>query len=131
MARVLIDESKPQWVEESDLIADGDKDVRYQVRPISVERWRALRKSNTSMVPNKYTHRKDEKVDDPGLQDDALDYCLVAWEGIYDGGNAAPCSLEHKKKLPVHVIGTLVDYASGMGGGRTAEERQESFRTTD
>lgn len=131
MARKLID-GKAEWVAETDLLgADGDKDARYQIRCIDVDNYRRIVDSNTTKVLNRQLHRKEDHTDQKGVSDDALEYCLVAWEGIMDGDDPAPCVFEQKKKLPGPVITAIVEYATMGNGGRTADERRASFRATD
>lgn len=132
MARSLIDESKHEWVSEKDLIADGDPDVSYQIRPVSVETHRGFMKQFTSKVPNRRTHRPDEIIDVEQVSDAMFDYALVNWKGIEDNGKPVACdSLAVKKRLPGVLISTIGDYAMQTGGahGRSPEERRESFRT--
>lgn len=134
MARALIDESNPEWVSEKDLIADGDPEVSYHIRPVSVETHRGLVKRFTSKVPNRRTHRPDEIVDFEAVSDAVYDYCLIGWKGIESGGKPVPCDgLEIKKKLPGVLITEIGNYAMQTGGahGRSPEERRESFRATD
>jgi hypothetical protein len=131
VARALIDESKPEWVPEKDLIADGDPDVSYQIRPISVETHRSLVKQFTSKVPNRRTHRTDDVVDFEAVSDAVYDFALTAWKGIEADGKPVPCdSLATKKKLPGMLISAIGEYAMQTGGahGRSAEEKRESFR---
>ncbi len=134
MARSLIDESKSDWVAEKDLIADGDPEVSYQIRPVGVETHRAFVKQFTSKVPNRRTHRTDDIVDFEAVSDAVYDYALIGWKGIEDGGKPAPCEgLAAKKRLPGVLISAIGEYAMQTGGahGRSPEERRDSFRATD
>jgi hypothetical protein len=134
VARALIDESKPEWVPEKDLIADGDPEVSYHSRPVGVETHRHLVKQHTSKVPNRRTHRTDDVVDFEAVSDAVYDYCLIGWKGIEADGKAVACDgLSVKKKLPGVLISAIGEYAMQTGGahGRSTEERRESFRPTD
>lgn len=130
MARRLIDESKTEWVPEKHLIPDGDPDVQYEIRAVSVETHRAFVKRHTTPVLNRRTHRHEDQVDFEAVSDDVFDHALVGWRGIEDSGRPAPCdTLATKKKLPGVLISAISEYALQTGGvhGRTQEERRESF----
>jgi hypothetical protein len=134
VARSLIDESRAEWVGEKELIADGDPDVSYQIRPVGVETHRGFVKQFTSKVPNRRTHRTDDIVDFEAVSDAVYDFALTGWRGIEDNGKAIPCdSLAVKKRLPGMLISAIGEYAMQTGGahGRSPEERRESFRPTD
>lgn len=132
MARALINESTSEWVKETDLIGkDGDEEARYEIRPISVDRYTEFQKRCTSRVPNRSSRAMEDVVDHQKLRDLVLDFVLIGWEGILDGTTPAPCSdLAKKKMLPGVVISAIADHATQGGAGRTAEERAASFRPT-
>lgn len=133
MARALIDESKPEWVTERDLLGpEGDAEAKYLIKPIGVDRYREFEKRCTSMQVNKHSRAREPKVDHIALSDLVFDHALIGWEGII-GSNGKPIAcadLATKKGLPGIVIGAITEYASQGGAGKTADERAESFRAT-
>jgi hypothetical protein len=134
VARALIDENRSEWVAEKELIADGDPDVSYQIRPISVKTYRRISEEKTTLVLNRRTHRKDSETDHTAVSDALLDFALVGWKGIESApGVAAPCTVDAKLALPGILITAIVEYATQTGGahGRSPEERRESFRATE
>ncbi len=130
MARALIDEGTSEWVSEVDLIGkDGDEEARYQIRPISVDRYTEFQKRCTRRTPNRHSRAMEDVVDHEQLRDLVQDFVLIGWEGILDGTKPAPCSdIGKKKMLPGVVISAIAERATQGGAGRTAEARAESFR---
>jgi hypothetical protein len=130
VARALINENAPEWVAETDLMGkDGDPDAKYLIKPIGVDRYTEFEKRCTKRTPNKHSRAMEDVVDRETLRDMVLDFVLIGWEGILDGTTPVPCEgVERKKKLPGIIIGMIVERATQGGGGKTAEQRAESFR---
>lgn len=128
MARDLIQPDKVFPVKESDLELSIaiDPEVTYYLRPLPVEKLRALTKQHTRPRPNKRTHQMDEVTDNTALANAALDYVIDHWDGVKEHGKDAPCDLEHKLLLPDEVQNALV--ALARTGTVTPEKQAESFR---
>jgi hypothetical protein len=127
MARALLtDTAFPVHETELDLAMPADPDAVYWLRAITSEVAREHFEKFTKRVPNPRTHQREPVTDRPALQDALLDYCLVRWEGISNGSAAAPCDLEHKRKLPILLQAALVERA--QIGQVTPEQQAASFR---
>lgn len=128
MARSLLQLDAVFTIRETDLplALEKDPDVVYHLRPITLEKGRAISQSHTSAEFNRNTHRKEFRTDEGALFAALLDYCLVKWEGVKNGADPAPCDLPHKLLLPAEVQAALVTRA--QEGQVTAAEREASFR---
>lgn len=128
MARQLIEADKVFPVKESDLELSIpiDPEVTYYLRPLPIEKLRALTKEHTRPVWNKRTHQRDEETDNVALANASLDYVIDRWEGVKENGVDAPCTLERKLRLPDEVQNALVSLA--RQGSVSREDKAKSFR---
>lgn len=127
MALNLLDEAARITVVDSELadVYGGDPDTTYTVRQIAPEKHKELREKHATMVLNKKTHQREEKVDTDALVEDLFDYALVDWTGILHRGQPVPCERQYKLLLDFQRKAALVAIA---GMNRVEEVRAESFR---
>ncbi len=99
----LLDPDKQITVKDSELedVSDGDPETTYTVRQIPPEVNRDITKRSTSHPPNRRTGSRETVVDHFAVFDDLLDYALIAWSGILDRGEPAPCERAYKMRLDV------------------------------
>ncbi len=109
-------------------IADGDKDTTYTLRPIAVDDYREIVKANSVDVIDRRTHQKTKQTDWEKVNDDQIDFVLVAWTGIVVKGQPAECSRANKLKLDGVRRQALCDRAGINQIQRAPEVRAESFR---
>jgi hypothetical protein len=122
----LKDESATWWITDAELVPGGDKETRYKVRRLTLDKHREITKRHTK--PGTY-RRPEGKVDQDAIQDDLFDYVLTAWEGVNASGEAVPCEWESKRLLDVPRRVALLD-AAGMNDLAAVESaRNESFRS--
>jgi len=115
-------------VKDSELVAGGDPDTSYSLRPLTREIRKEILAKNTSRVPNRRTHQMDEQIDGEGVGWDLLDYSLVSWDGILWDGQPAPCERDYKLKLDPTRSVALLEKA-GLSQVIAAEvARPETFR---
>jgi hypothetical protein len=127
--RIDGDEDDTFEVQDTDLVTDGDPEVVYTIRRLSLPRTRQLFE----------THKRKKRngdVDVLEVNDDQLDYILVGWKGIVDrDGKELPCTRETKlgdlkqglRGLPGPRRRRLIELAENAE--RVAEEaKQKSFR---
>lgn len=127
MARQLLQEDAEFDVKETELALEIELDPEaiYTLRPITTEYARGVYKRFTTQKPNRRTHQMEDVVDTVQISNHFLDYCLVSWAGVALNGSVAPCTLEHKLKLPTVVQAALVERAQ-VGG--SPEKKAASFR---
>jgi hypothetical protein len=118
----LLSESDQVQVRDSDIVQGGDLTVVYTVRKITPEKQRELVKRHTRAGNN----RRPETVNLEELQEDQIDYALVAWSGVVDGTAPAECSRENKLRMDMARRYALIERA-GMAEV-IAETKAESFR---
>jgi hypothetical protein len=117
----LLNDADAFPVRDSDLISGGDAETVYTVRPLTRETAKRLRRSHTTTV------RGIDRIDQDGLTEDLLDYCLTGWEGILWKGQPAPCDRAMKLQLDTVRILGLIDRA-GLSRVLAAEaDRAASF----
>lgn len=129
MALKLRREGDVSTVSDADLITGGDKDVSYEVRHITVEKYREIVKKHTKRVPNRRTHQMEEELDYLAIADEQLDYALSGWTGVFDEDmNPLPCVAEHKALLDPTRRQAILDRAGANDVVTAAETRDHSFR---
>lgn len=115
-------------VKDSELVAGGDPDTTYELRPLTREIRKEIIKRNTAMVPNGRTHVMEPRIDQEAVGWDLVDYALVGWTGILWHGQPAPCEREYKLKLDEPRANMILQKA-GLSQVIAAEvARPESFR---
>lgn len=127
MALRLLNDDEQVTVLDSALIEGGDQDTSYTIRKLTPEKQREIVKRNTR--PGNY-RRTGDTINWNAVQDDQLDYVLLAWSGVKDGERDAECSRANKLMLDGVRKLALIDRA-GMAEVIAAEEaRDASFRGT-
>jgi hypothetical protein len=116
---------------DADLVPDGDKETFYTLRHVTKEVHRDIVTMNTTKVPNRRTHTRDDVVDWTKVSDDQLDYALVGWEGVLKGGKPLPCTTENKRLLDGPRSAAILDRAGANEVTRAGEARAESFREVE
>lgn len=124
MALELLDDSKTIEVTDAEIVDGGDKDTTYTIRKITQARQREFRKRNTR--PGNY--RRDEAINHDGLQDDQIDYALVAWSGVVANGQPVPCERSYKLRLDIVRKVAILDRACIADVVAAEEAKDKSFR---
>jgi hypothetical protein len=120
----LKDESATWWITDAELVPGGDKDTRYRVRRLTLDKHREITKRHTK--PGNFRRPEKQNVDE--IQDDLFDYALDGWEGVTKNGQPVDCVWEFKALLDVSRRIALLDVA-GLNEIAAAEDaREESFR---
>lgn len=130
MALRLMSETDTIEVADTELgVPNGDKDVRYTMRPLTRDVYKRVIKPHTSKKPNPRTRQMEDVVNAEAAQEDLIDTVLVGWTGIVYDGQPAPCDREMKLKLDPFRIGALLEKA---GLSQVVEEGDQtaSFRRT-
>lgn len=127
MARALLQDGQVVRVTETelDLSIPADPDAVYYLRPLTVQRVRALVEQHTTYEFDKRTRKRVGVPHEEGINDALLDYAIERWEGVANGATPAPCDLAHKLQLPIEVQRALIERAQ-IGQG-SAEVRAQSF----
>lgn len=112
-------------------IVDVDPDVTYSLRALRSSDVQRLRQPYITMRYDPKTHRQVENELQPdqaeALALDLIDHVLVAWTGVLDGADPAPCSRDYKAMLDPRRRAALVRIATTNTITR-AEDRATSFR---
>jgi hypothetical protein len=122
---VLKDEADTWWITDADLVSGGDKETKYKVRRLTLDKHREIQKRHTK--PGNY-RRPEGKVDGEAIQDDLFDYALDNWEGVLKDGQPVACEWEFKRLIDVARRIAILDNA-GLNDLAAAEDaRSQSFR---
>lgn len=100
-------------LKDADLVADGDPDVTYTVRPLTAQAAAQIR-AQVGRNQNEAVYA-------------LLDHCLLEWTGVELDGQPAPCTREHKIMLPLTVASEIVERASSRVVAQEAAKK-DSFR---
>lgn len=115
---------------DADLVPGGDKDTSYQIRHITIEKFRELTTAHTDQIPNRRTQQREERIDLMGLNDAQLDFALLDWTGVLDShGAPLPCTRENKMLLDAGRRQAICGYATA--NDIAPEVREESFRAAE
>lgn len=121
----LLKENDQVDVLDSELVDGGDKDVVYTIRKITPELRRDFIKRHTR--PG--NHRRLESVNWEAVNDDQLDYLLVAWRGVMNGKEPAECSRANKNGgLDPIRKSALIDRAGVAELVAAEDAKADSFR---
>jgi hypothetical protein len=128
MALELKDDDEITTKTDEELVSGGDPGTTYGIRHLTLEKIRDIQKANTTKVPNRRTHQRDDVINWEGVNDAMLDHALASWTGIVSKGKPLDCVLANKKKLDAIRRAAILEVA-GMNEVQTApESREESFR---
>jgi hypothetical protein len=122
-------------VQDTDIIANGDPDVSYTIRRLSVPKLREI----YERLRRKANVKRNGEVDALELSDEEVDYALVDWKGIVDA-KGAPLACDRQNKL-----GDISQGLLGLPGDRRAalvrvaqqgaqqqeDAKQKSFREAE
>jgi len=114
---------------DADLVPDGDKDTTYSIRHLTIEKNRELRRKHTKRKPNPRTHVMEDETDEYALSDEQFDYALADWKGVVAGGEAVPCTRDHKMLLDGLRRDAILRKAGLNEIAAVGEARKESFRS--
>jgi phospholipid N-methyltransferase len=129
MALQLRQAGEVSTVSDADLVADGDKDVTYQIRHLTIEQNREFVKQCTKRVPNKRTHQMEDVTDWEEVSDTQFDYVLADWANIQDSAKQPlACTKENKALLDGGRRLAIMTRAGINEVNTAAERRGESFR---
>ena len=130
MALKLLSDDATITVRDADLadVPDGDPDVTYTIRPVTREVMKDIVKARTTRQVDPSSRRMVDVLDKAGSDEDALDYALVAWDGILFNGDPAPCDRAMKLKLDPFRVSAIMEIA--IRTQRAEEDRAASFRAT-
>jgi hypothetical protein len=95
MAVKLLRDDDNITIKDADLVEGGDKDTSYTLRHLTPEKIDEIRERHT----RKANYRRPAKTNEKLVDQDLLDYVLIAWTGIVDGDKPAPCEIEYKLRL--------------------------------
>lgn len=115
-------------ITDAELVPEGDKETSYDLRHLTTEKHREIVKANTSKVPNKRTHQRDDVVDWEAVSDDLLDYAIAGWSGIVSKGEPLPCVKANKLLLDGPRKSAILERAGMNEIAAAPERRAESFR---
>ena len=117
-------------VTDADLVAGGDADTTYTLRPLTRDVRKRMVKAHTAKRPNPRTHAMEDATDHEAVGSDLVDFALIAWTGILWNGEPAPCEREFKLKLDDMRLRAILE-AAGLSRIVEADQaRGESFRAT-
>jgi hypothetical protein len=122
MALNLLSDTDQITVSDADIVDDGQADVSYTIRKITPEKMRQIVRANTK--PG--NHRREEKIDWMGVQDDQLDHLLVSWTGILSSGKPAECNRANKLTLDGPRKVALIDRAGTSEAVAVQEAREQA-----
>lgn len=126
MALVLKDESDTWEIADKALVPNGDPDVVYTVRRLTLEKRREIIRRHTKAGNYR---RPESKIDEDAIADDLFDYVLVSWRGVLKDGADAPCDWPHKALIDTQRRIALLDEAGLNDIAAAAVARDESFRS--
>lgn len=114
-------------------IVDVDPEVTYTLRTLRAADVQRLRQPYLTYVFDPKSHKRVEGDMAPDAAEalalDLIDFVLIAWAGVVDGAEAAPCTRENKALLDPRRRAALVRVATTNTVTR-AEDRAASFRPT-
>jgi len=121
----LKDETATWWITDAELVPSGDKETKYQVRRLTLDKHREITRKHTKAS----TFRRPQGTrNDEDIQDELFDYVLVGWEGVTAKGQAVSCEWEFKKLLDVPRRIALLDEAGLNDIAASEDARAQSFR---
>jgi hypothetical protein len=94
---------------------------------LTTAKHREIQRANTKKVANRARGMEDY-TDWPKVVDDLVDYVIVAWAGVVDKGEPAPCDREHKLRLDAPTKDALLERAGLNEIVAAGEQRAASFR---
>lgn len=116
-------------VTDAELVAGGDAETSYTIRPLTREVRKRVVKEHTTRQANPRTRAMEDRVDAEAIGLALLDYALVGWSGILWQGQPAPCEKDYKLKLDEVRLSAILEQA-GLSRIVDAEAaRGESFRS--
>lgn len=102
---------------------DPDTDTQYdsttfRLRRLGGQESRRLQDKHTKKTWR--SHQRHVEIDRDAFFDDALDHCIVSWEGVQDAQSGAelPCTRELKLRLPVALHLEIARVCFGGGPSR-------------
>ena len=132
MALMVRDEDEQVTICDADLdgVEDGDPDTWYTIRVVPPKKYQEIQQRHTKRVLNKFTHRKEDVVDDEAFSADLLDHLLVSWTGIIykRSGEPVPCTRETKQYCLTGARVAALMRAASINETEAAAARAASFR---
>ncbi len=118
-------------VKDTDLdVPNGDPDITYTLRQLTRPVIKELRAKYEKDIFNSRTHLKERILPDGAAElvnEDYLDYALVAWTGVTAGGKPAPCDRDYKLQLDAARMLKLIETAMLSRARVVAADVAQSF----
>jgi hypothetical protein len=129
MAIQLTKQGDTITVKDSELgVPNGDAETTYQLQLITRQVYRDIHKRHTKKQVNRSSRSMDEQTDYAAVTEDLIDYCLVGWTGVLDGGAPAELTRENKLMLDGARTQAMLELAGMSQIAKAAEEKATSFR---
>jgi hypothetical protein len=106
-------------------------DSVFQLRIITDEVDKDLRKRRTKSVLDRKKHQMVDKLDEAAYVGDLLEHAIVGWSGIKGTkGNDVPCTPDMKTRLPERWKTEILRMCAGKEGGAVAADQEKKHSET-